>query len=46
VLAAWAWTYFTFTRGARLIIGDQSLPGWKNQIKTGPGSGSTARDAD
>ena len=23
VLANWAWTYFTFTRGARLITGDQ-----------------------
>ncbi len=28
VLANWVWTYFTFTRGARLIIGDQRLPGW------------------
>jgi NADH dehydrogenase len=26
VLANWAWTYFTFTRGARLITGDQTLP--------------------
>ena len=46
VLAAWAWTYFTFTRGARLIIGDQSLPGWQDRIKSGPGSGSTAKAAD
>ncbi|MGD0479071.1 MAG: NAD(P)/FAD-dependent oxidoreductase [Terracidiphilus sp.] len=29
VLINWAWTYFNFTRGARLIIGDQNLPGWK-----------------
>ncbi len=28
VFAAWVWTYFTFTRGARLITGDQTLPGW------------------
>ena len=28
VMAAWMWTYFTFTRGARLITGDQHLPGW------------------
>jgi NADH dehydrogenase len=28
VFAAWIWTYFTFTRGARLITGDQRLPGW------------------
>jgi NADH dehydrogenase len=31
VLINWAWTYFNFTRGARLIIGDQNLPGWKEQ---------------
>ena len=36
VLAAWAWTYFTFTRGARLITGDQSLPGWQDKIKLVP----------
>jgi len=28
VLASWMWTYFTFSRGARLITGDQTLPGW------------------
>jgi NADH:quinone reductase (non-electrogenic) len=32
VFAAWIWTYFTFTRGARLITGDQRLPGWQEQI--------------
>ena len=26
VLTSWVWTYFTFSRGARLITGDQSLP--------------------
>ncbi|HUH62526.1 MAG TPA: NAD(P)/FAD-dependent oxidoreductase [Terracidiphilus sp.] len=31
VFAAWIWTYFTFTRGARLITGDQHLPGWEDQ---------------
>jgi len=36
VFAAWIWTYFTFTRGARLITGDQRLPGWQEQIDTGP----------
>jgi NADH dehydrogenase len=36
VFAAWVWTYFTFTRGARLIIGDQTLPGWPEQIAAGP----------
>jgi NADH dehydrogenase len=28
VMAAWAWTYLTFSRGARLITGDKRLPGW------------------
>ncbi len=28
VMAAWAWTYFTFSRGARLITGNTRLPGW------------------
>ena len=31
VLLEWAYTYFTFTRGARLITGDQHLPGWTEQ---------------
>jgi NADH dehydrogenase len=38
VFAAWIWTYFTFTRGARLITGDQRLPGWQEKITAGPGS--------
>jgi NADH dehydrogenase len=32
VFVAWVWTYFTFTRGARLITGDQRLPGWQDQL--------------
>ena len=36
VLANWVWTYFTFHRGARLITGDQNLPGWKEQVQAGP----------
>jgi NADH dehydrogenase len=36
VFFAWIWTYFTFTRGARLITGDQRLPGWPDQIAAGP----------
>jgi NADH dehydrogenase len=31
VLFEWAYTYFTFTRGARLITGDLTLPGWNEQ---------------
>jgi NADH:ubiquinone reductase (H+-translocating) len=37
VFAAWMWTYFTFTRGARLITGDQRLPGWQEQLDSGAG---------
>jgi NADH:ubiquinone reductase (H+-translocating) len=37
VFASWVWTYFTFTRGARLITGDQRLPGWQDQIDAGAG---------
>jgi len=32
VFVAWIWTYFTFTRGARLITGDQRLVGWQEQL--------------
>ena len=39
VFAAWIWTYFTFTRGARLITGDQTLPGWQNQVDAGDSKG-------
>ncbi len=28
VLIQWAWSYFTYERGARLITGDTRLPGW------------------
>jgi NADH dehydrogenase len=35
VMSSWIWTYFTFTRGARLITGDQRLPGWQEQVNAG-----------
>jgi NADH:ubiquinone reductase (H+-translocating) len=35
-MSQWVWTYFTFTRGARLITGDQRLPGWQEHLNTGP----------
>jgi NADH dehydrogenase len=43
VLINWAWTYFNFTRGARLIIGDQNLPGW-NDHPQDRGDGAKAAD--
>src|SRR5438874_3873509 len=30
VLIQWAWSYFTYERGARLITGDDRLPGWND----------------
>lgn len=30
VMIQWAWSYFTYERGARLITGDQNLPGWSS----------------
>jgi NADH:ubiquinone reductase (H+-translocating) len=29
VLIQWAWSYLTYERGARLITGDTTLPGWE-----------------
>ena len=31
VILQWIWQYFMFTTGARLIYGDQRLPGWTEQ---------------
>jgi NADH dehydrogenase len=45
VVSQWAWTYFTFTRGARLITGDQRLPGWQEQLEEGPAAEEDARIA-
>jgi len=42
VLINWAWNYFNFTRGARLIVGDQSLPGWKEQSRKEAGGAKAA----
>ncbi len=33
VLIQWAWSYFTYERGARLITGSTSLPGWNESAK-------------
>lgn len=31
VLIQWAWSYFTYERGARLITGSTTLPGWSDR---------------
>lgn len=36
VVSQWMWQYLTFTRSARLITGDQRLPGWEEQVNAGP----------
>ena len=43
VFGTWVWTYFTFTRSARLITGDQRLPGWQDQVNAGPAAAETER---
>jgi NADH dehydrogenase len=44
VFAAWIWTYFTFTRGARLITGDQHLVGWQERVDAGPAEAPAGRE--
>jgi NADH:ubiquinone reductase (H+-translocating) len=44
VIFSWAWSYVTFTRSARLITGDQRLPGWTEQVEAGSGRPSAAKD--
>jgi NADH:ubiquinone reductase (H+-translocating) len=36
VFFSWAWTYLTFSRGARLITGSTVLPGWGTQAGIRP----------
>lgn len=43
VLFSWVWSYFTFTRSARLITGDQRLPGWQEQVEAGAVRASAAK---
>jgi NADH dehydrogenase len=36
VFIQWAWSYFTYERGARLITGSTNLPGWREVKSTAP----------
>ena len=36
VMIQWAWSYITYERGARLITGDNNLPGWHSGSATAP----------
>ncbi len=43
VMVQWAWSYFTYERGARLITGDTHLPGW-DELRAEKGAVRTAAD--
>jgi NADH:quinone reductase (non-electrogenic) len=43
VLVQWAWSYFTYERGARLITGDTHLPGW-DELRAEKGKVDNAAD--
>jgi NADH dehydrogenase len=43
VLVQWAWSYFTYERGARLITGDTHLPGW-DELRAEKGKVHNAAD--
>jgi NADH dehydrogenase len=42
VLIQWAWSYFTYERGAQLITGDQTLPSWEELEREQTPSAKTA----
>ncbi len=44
VFRQWAWTYLTYSDGARLITGSQELPGWDAQ--EGVDRGATAKPVE
>lgn len=44
VLFTWVWSYFTFSRSARLITGDQRLPGWPENVDSGKAEKAQAAD--
>jgi NADH dehydrogenase len=41
VFIQWAWSYFTYERGARLITGSTNLPGWTVASRGNPGANET-----
>ena len=45
VIFQWIWNYFMFKSSARLITGDQRLPGWQDQIDAGPAPAEETRTA-
>ncbi len=46
VMIQWAWSYFTYERGARLITGSNELPGWTEQDRRGTDVSPVQPDGD
>lgn len=44
IFIQWAWSYFTYERGARLITGDNTLPGWSGMAPMPPSLPKQADD--
>jgi NADH:ubiquinone reductase (H+-translocating) len=44
VFRQWAWTYLTFSDGARLITGSQELPGWNEGDDVSPALATKSLD--
>jgi NADH dehydrogenase len=44
VMIQWAWSYFTYERGARLITGSSILPGWDGGQASAPVDVSTTEE--
>jgi NADH dehydrogenase len=44
VFIQWAWSYFTFERGARLITGSTDLPGWTSASQPAPAARPKAQE--
>jgi NADH:ubiquinone reductase (H+-translocating) len=44
VFIQWAWSYITYERGARLITGDTTLPGWSGMTPMPPAVPKTPTD--
>jgi NADH:ubiquinone reductase (H+-translocating) len=44
VFIQWAWSYFTYERGARLITGSTTLPGWNEAPSQSPAAGQLERE--
>lgn len=46
VFSQWIWNYFWFKSSARLITGDQRLPGWQDHVDAGRAPAEEARVAE